>query len=486
MRLRTVLLLSLMVVAGNSYDAVRSLTLPEQDAGLLREAFRTAAACQLAEHLQLPMDYVPLYAKQGARCEAMPLRSLTAGQTHDLFTDERCQTPVSFRTTPWGEFCLNYVREDRLGDARNLAGQPAAWTLTPATRLPLPVETMLGHKQPFMQRLLYRQRESRQLLVTATGQRLQVRKGSGQCALEMRVFKRQPAATGLMPLLLFSGGGLQRKALHSLALQSRISRFTDAGFIVFIPFLRSISGGEGPEACRDASWQALTEDASDALQWVRQHGPGLGARAVQPALMAQGSGALLATWLSIYQPESISRTLLLYPLVDTASLLAMAQSGRYSHRSGINLLERLAGKPIMQIASADSVIQATSLLRLIRQRPAGILPRLHILHGTEDQRIPVQQSRALCSAWRGREALSVCGETLFLLEGAGHQLDYCVPGIACPAGNEQHRAMVRLVLKRARCWLKGELDETATDPERMCTGPAGATDTGVHRPVATR
>jgi len=471
MRLRLPLIL-LLLLAGNSCDAIRSLNLPEQDSFLLKEAMRSAAACQLGETVQVPMEYYPLYGKQGARCRAVALREIPEGESRALYSDSHCSQPVPFFQTPYGEFCQRYVRDDQLGDAADLLGAAPQWTLSPANRMPLPTQSMLGFRQPFMQRLLYREQLSHQTVLTESGQSLRVRKGTGQCVMEMRIFKRRVDEQQLMPLLLFPGGALQRKALHSLALQTRIASFTDSGFVVFLPFIRSISGGEGPEACRDASWQALTEDASAALEWVNRHAGDYGARAGTPALMAQGSGAMLATWLSVNRPSQVRRTLLLYPLVDTASLLNMIESGRYNHRSGINLLERLTGKTIDEVEAEDAAIRGTSLLSAIRQRPTGTLPPLHILHGTEDQRIPVQQSRLLCSAWRGQDALSVCGEMLFLLEGAGHQLDYCVPGFVCPAGNEQHRAMVRLVLKRARCWLKGELDENATDPERMCTGTA--------------
>ncbi|MBY4678822.1 alpha/beta hydrolase family protein [Marinobacterium arenosum] len=453
-RLASMLLLTaLLSGCGSMWQWV----LTDQEKRRLRVAAEDAAACQLSRAAQTPMLYQELYQWRGGFCERVEVRNEVLFERQQdrvqvqLYGDRFCRQPLPYRLTHYYEFCSDYAQSGRLGDASDLDGEPAPWTLDPASRLALPVEPLWFNHQPYMQRYRYVTRQVGETRRLPVDTELYLRRGSGECALEMRVFKRHPQAAGLKPLILFHSGGLQQRGLHSLALQSQVSLYTDQGFLVFMPFLRTLGDGDGPVECRDSDWAGVKADADSALQWVRRHASALGGNGDRPALMGAGSGGLLAGWLSLQRADQVAGTLLLYPFVDSADLLGMIKHGQYRESKGVKLLQLLTGRQDLdRLSPTDPLILDTSLAAQAGRLPSAGRPPLRIIHGERDRRIPLRQSQRLCQAWQP----AGCQEgQLIRIAEAGYQLDYCLLGVDCPAGDADSRQQVREALQQARRWL---------------------------------
>src|SRR5258706_7284476 len=74
------------------------------------------------------------------------------------------------------------------------------WTLAQGARIGVMAEPLTGKTIPVMKRVRYRE--------------------IGGCALEMGVYKKDPAATGLTPLLAFHGGRWPMQGLGLLAVEA--------------------------------------------------------------------------------------------------------------------------------------------------------------------------------------------------------------------------------------------------------------------------
>ena len=99
---------------------------------------------------------------------------------------------------------------------------------------------------------------------------------AGSCELEMRVYKKDIAATNLTPLLWIHGGAWKYRGAGFVGLESLVSNYTEDNFIVFAPFYRLAGNKDGNAECCNAPWTDLVADAEAALGWVKANGASAG------------------------------------------------------------------------------------------------------------------------------------------------------------------------------------------------------------------
>lgn len=441
------------------------LVITDEEKQRLRHAATTAAACQLSRTLQAPMLHEHLYTWNRGWCQAVPLQNehtfnQVAGNS-PLYSDLFCRKPIAFKQTPYFEFCTEYTSPERLG--QEPIPSPV-WTLNPAQRFRLPLLRQQWSRQPFMLRTHYKSVPvADEQSYAPLPQPLRIRRGSGECRLEMRIYKQSPHASGLKPLLIFHSGGWRKRGYHLLALESRISEFTEQGFMVFVPMNRMSGTGRVAAECGQASWRDLMEDAGSALSWVTEHAPRYGSDGSKPRVMGQGIGGMQVGWLLVDQPRAVGKVLLLYPMLDSGSLIQAFNEQRWRHPKSVNALQLLLNLPTLDGVDLDSeVVRLTSFIQRVNTEQQAY-PPLRILHGSRDRRILPQQSIAMCRAYGGHIAvedakgsgLYRCGNQgmLQLFAGADYHLDYCLEGIECPSGDMDSRLEVRDALQDATRWL---------------------------------
>lgn len=442
------------------------LVMTNDERRLLRYSAKNAAACQVTKYLQAPMAHKNLYQWQQGFCEAVPLRDeYRFGEDERsphrrYYTEIFCRTPIEFQFTRYHSFCNQYALPARLGNDTELV-QQQAWTLNPATRFRLPLLKQYGFDQPFMTARIYHRIEvSEAKNFSPENDPLLLRKGSGVCELQMRIYKADPISKGGKPMLMFHGGGGHQRGFHLLALESRISEYTDQGYTVYLPFYRLIGQGDTNVECSDAGWQEMKTDAEKALNWVKANQAEFGDRPNKVTLFAQGSGALLAGWLHTQHSESVEKSVMFYPVLDTANMRKDVLAG--NNLNARDLLERIFGEKLETVSNDNPVLLETSYWKKMSKTPE-LFPPLFMLHGLRDDRVPPNQTVGSCNALGGNankvpvETREIkCGDSkAYLLAGAEYHLDYCFTGVECPAGDEQSRNEVKQAIMESHKWLQG-------------------------------
>jgi len=171
--------------------------------------------CQQADKLMARMPVEPLYRREGDACIAVDPQRASAGS---YYADLSCRQVIDYSPVDLKSYCaaLN-GSEDSSADLL-LAEGVSPWSLSPATRLDIGVEPVGGNHQPFTARTIY--------------------KTVGECALEMRIYRRNLVGTDLEPLLMLHGGSWERRRNTLLGMESQISHYTEQGFVVFVPTYR--------------------------------------------------------------------------------------------------------------------------------------------------------------------------------------------------------------------------------------------------------
>ena len=464
-KITCLVIFSLMLTGCSHLSFYLDLIFTPEEKQLLRESAEDAAICQVSRHLQATMFHRDLYVWQEGSCEIAPLQDELwfgndqAAPVKRLYNDMFCRQAVNFQLTRYASFCNEYALSKRLGANQSLQ-ENQAWTLNPASRFRTPLLQQRRFLQPYMTTRGYSEVAVRQKRAFAPVQdQLNLKRGNGQCQLQMRIYKSQIDAQGLKPLLVFHGGGWHQRDFHALALESRIPEWTDQGFVVFMPFYR-LMGEEGTsQECSGANWYDVKQDAEAALQWVEQQQQEFGS-AGKVSLIAQGSGGMLAGWLLAQKPEKIHKAALFYPLLDSKAMLQALKQRDYP--DGRRGLERLLNASLSEIKPDNLTFQQTQLLNTFADINQT-LPPIRLLHGLQDERIPFSQSVAACAAISGKTpeiktttASYECGQSqLYLFAGGQYNLDYCFGTIECPAGNRKSRREISKILKDTNRWLKG-------------------------------
>lgn len=423
---------------------------------------RDSLLCWIGHPLLDKRAHHALYRPRNGDCVAVdPLRH-GAG---DYYSDESCHHLVHFQPARYLDFCREAVPHPPNGRLGNPAAWPEhaeAWTLWPATRLPMSVLALDRHAQPYMTRREYRRHPPRVA-------------GTAPCRLEMRIYSRRPDQTG-PALLLLHGGKWQYRSAGFLLAEAEIPLYTEQGFIIFLPAYRLIDGTDGNPECQGASWQDQVDDAEAALHWITQHGAEFSAQPGPVALIGGSSGAHLAMHLITRQPSRIRRALLLYPAIDFADFLTQSRAGYTPHRASVATIEQLFNTAFTDLRADSAEIVANSFPPLIARAPEHY-PPLFILHGMRDRLLPPRQSVRLCNALSGdpehgparedggdptlgiysrRYDCDARGSQLHLFAEGQHILEACMARIKCRAGGPASRQAIAETLSTAARWLGAE------------------------------
>ncbi len=468
-----VITLTLIGISGCSF--FKPNLRPENEHAL-RQLVSSATSCYATKLLIKDLPVTPLFSNESGQCVQADLER-EGLQT--LYTDNTCTgDTLPFQKTPFKEYCKEIIvpNSDRLGNAAVWAGKQQAWTLNPPSALNISVLSIGSNHQPYMLRTRYKtapvidvhkvdpEQENSPEVVSL--------RGYGQCDLEMRIFKKDPAATNLKPLLAIHGGGWALRSSPYIGFESELSHFTEKGFVVFAPFYRLSSMSNGNYECNHAPWEEIVSDAEDALAWVKENGAKYGANNGKIYVMGGSAGGHLAAWISIHRKEDIKRTLLLYPATDFESYVQLARDSEDSLRGEGTIKAFLDIEDIDTIDTNSYAVRANSFPRYVEQDPASY-PPMTFIHGVSDTLVPSSQSVRLCNAYSGdadngpavndggdpssgtfsKEYSCGTDGKLFLIAEAEHTLDACIKHINCPTGSENSQQAAREAISKAIDWL---------------------------------
>jgi acetyl esterase/lipase len=436
-----------------------------------------------------------------------------------MLTMNRAATPVPYRTTTRSDFCANIDNKSWLGNAEPAVSgytNQDSWTLTPATSFNLSVVAPIASNyQPYMQRVQYRAISGitsgtrTEINYTAYGAAMSacysaghgtcnnppninnyttttpIPRGNGTCKLEMRVYKKDVAQTGLKPLLAIHGGSWKYRGLAFYGMESQISQFTEQGFVVFAPFYRLTGDMDGNVECNNATGEQIVSDVDAALTWVQNNKTTYGVSSYEKVrLFGQSAGAHLSGYLLTHRATEVQKALLMYPPTDARDYIVnyqayttnQAYSSEYAHAFGgqgekavEGYLSPVGGQAVSlrDVDPNSTLVANNSFPTMVASSPA-YYPPVYLVHGKVDQLVPAINSVRLCNAYTGnpssgnantagtapRQAF-VCGPSrVDLLQEANHGLEICLPPIRCEAGSSTSAlAAATQALSEARAWL---------------------------------
>lgn len=132
-----------------------------------------------------------------------------------------------------------------------------------------------------------------------------------------------------------------------------------------------------------AHWPAQAEDVASVLKWMRGHAGDLGIDGQRIALLGGSAGGHLAAWIA-RDPDPKKRPNLLIVLWGPWDLERLPEGGPDWVRPSVAAL--LNGRPARE---------ASPLFHL-----ADGMPPTLIVHGVDDEIVPIDQSRRACAALR--------------------------------------------------------------------------------------
>lgn len=452
----------------------------------LQDIFESVVACALVEPLLADMPVQSLYFQNDDGCQA----SAPDESTQQFFSDDSCETPVSFAATPMLEYCGLLLDKETLGEGAGI--NPLQWTLSPGSRLDVGARSLEGVAQPYLQRQIY------QTIDTA----------GGTCELEMRVYAGSPVpdSQGNSPsLLALHGGSWSARGFGFFGLELTIPHYVQQGFVVYAPFYRLLSDAEGSAACNQSDIESIVNDADAALDWVQENAAVYGS-SPRPVVFGQSAGAHLATSLLVNRANDVNGAILLYPPTDFTDFALRAQQGFYSSEQGLGILERLIGVVADDVdISASPVPENSFPIRIVEQ---GIkVPPVMMIHGMRDTLVEPRQSVRLCDALSEQTLLAVdeevenfpglrqvltCGEQgsseVHLIAEGQHALDVCLAEFAlatdfCPSGSAASRVEVSLAIEEAVAFAHQQAIADASD--EPSPDPAEEQDTDNASPSVT-
>ena len=444
----------------------------------LRDFATAVASCGLMQNAWVNQPVTTVFQEIEGQCRAVDSQQVSASA--ELYTDEACTRKFLFSPMRWVDYCSETLDSRRLGNASIPQSPGSSWQQSPGTRLAFSVASIDAYHQPWMTRRNYKKVDA----------------GAGTCALEMRIYKQDIAATGLKPMMAFHGGSWSSRVLGFVGLESMISHYTEAGYAVFVPFYRLTDTKEGTTACHGVTGVEIGEDVNDALAWVSQHAAEFGATG-PVSLFGQSAGAYLALSLAYHHPQQVANALLMYPPTDFARMIEQIHSGELppKTRQGQKAIEQFLGRSLAESSVTDTDVIANSLPSLINITPQN-MPPLFIIHGAADEVVPVDQSLRLCRALSGQlgsdgELLrldrsplrqkiqcSENGSQLHIIEQGDHALDACLFSLICPAGDTQSQQVVADSMREARRWLATHTRNLPESVKVLAEAAEAAPETG--------
>jgi len=436
-----------------------------------------------------------------------------------MLTMNRAATPVPYRTTSRSDFCANIDNKSWLGNAEpTVSGytNQDSWTLTPSTSFNLSaVAPIANNYQPYMQRVQYRaisgiSNGTRTVIDTvAYGAAMSacysaghgtcsnppninnytttttIPRGTGTCKLEMRVYKKDVAQSGLKPLLAIHGGSWKYRGLAFYGMESQISQFTEQGFVVFAPFYRLTGDMDGNVECNGATGEQIVADVDAALTWVQNYKTSYGVPSYEKVrLFGQSAGAHLSGYLLTHRATEVQKALLMYPPTDARDYIVnyqafttgQAYSSEYAYAFGgqgekavEGYLSTVGGQSVSlkDVDPNSTLVQNNSFPAIVASSPS-YYPPVYMVHGKVDQLVPAINSVRMCNAYTGnpssgnattagtapRQAYNCGLSHVDLLQEANHGLEICLPPIRCEAGSSPAGlAVATQSLIDARAWL---------------------------------
>jgi acetyl esterase/lipase len=428
--------------------------------------------CEAAGLLQTSLQHSPVYTLDNNGCEEIPDTQLAQGEFDNdmVYTDPQCQLSLDFTSTSDSEYCDYVLDTERLGNAEADALSLGQWTLSPGTRFDIGALPLAGLRQPFTQRLSYKE----------------VSTAQGVCSLEMRIHTLTPNAAlesnsvnpVLKPLIGFHGGSWQRRSSGALGIEAIATHFANEGYVVFAPFYRLIDTDEGNAACNDASLTDVLEDASDALDWVMENAERYGASG-KPAVFGQSAGGHMSAVLAVERPDDVDAAVLFYAPVDFTDFAQQILNGEIDSETAQGILETVVRQTIDTLDITAPVITRNTLTTRILDEQVAT-PPFFMLHGMRDDVLPFSQSVRMCNALAGdpdsgpaSEALESfaddpfkrivnCGfdgSELHLITEGKHALDLCITPQLCLAGSPISASRTGDSIQRMLDWL----DEVRVD-----------------------
>ena len=465
----------------NNWTQVLTYVLTDNKAGLA-QLFSPQALCPVLEKLKATMQSGALYSTASGACIAVDARNPGTGP---FYATPRCNIQINFQPENFAAFCREaladrpnpYLGNPAQWPASNVEVDPLStlpsvsskWSLSSAAQLAVGVEPISSNHIPFMKRINFRQ--------------------VGNCALEMRVYKKDIAATNLTPLLWMHGGAWTYRSAGLLGMESLISNYTEDDFVVFAPFYRLVGDKDANAECRNVAWQDTVSDVEAALTWVKANGASLGANTRDKiAVTGQSVGAHLAGWLMTHRANDVSRGLLAYPPTDFIDFFKRLQgvggdsfpplsdraNTSYDPSAAQGIVETFlqlpnGGARAVDLRNPPLYLVENSFAQKIAGAAADY-PAAFILHGTRDSLLTYTQSQVLCQAYGGvvnvdwsatadLRAIFACGarSQLHLFKEAEHAFELCpfpTSGSTCRAGSSKGAALLAHSLQQGRRWLQ--------------------------------
>ena len=470
--------LSLGYLRVKRVELLAALVTGDDDA--LQNLLSSAAQCEAAGLLQVPLLPAPLYQITDNGCELLSTGQAVGDDSVDgnaadvntllyndeqFYNDAQCQSRIDFQSSSDVSFCEYALDTERLGNAASNVPPLDRWTFSTGTRFDIGALSLTERVQPITQRVSYKKVDTSQ----------------GECALEMRIHTIAPeaiapsqdgATTELRPLIAFHGGSWQRRSSGALGIEAVATQFANEGYVVFAPFYRLIDVTEGNAACNDASLSDVLDDAHDALDWVVSNAARYGASG-KPVVFGQSAGGHLSGVLAVERPDEIASAVLFYAPTDFTDFAEQILNGEVDSVTGQQILETVVDQTLDSIDTNAPLIRRNTLTERIVDE--GIVtPPLFLLHGMKDTVLPFRQSVRLCDALagdpdNGAAADAVAGQAsdplrrvvgcgfdaseLHLITEGEHALDLCIAEELCLSGSPDSAARTADSVQRMLDWL---------------------------------
>jgi len=432
--------LSLGYLRVKRVELLAALVTGDDDA--LQNLLSSAAQCEAAGLLQVPLLPAPLYQITGNGCELLSTGQAVADDLVDgnaadvntllyndeqFYNDAQCQSLIDFQSSADVSFCEYALDTERLGNAASNVPPLDRWTFSTGTRFDIGALSLTERVQPITQRVSYKKVDTAQ----------------GECALEMRIHA-------------FHGGSWQRRSSGALGIEAVATQFANEGYA----------------ACNDASLSDVLDDAHDAFDWVVSNAARYGASG-KPVVFGQSAGGHLSGVLAVERPDEIASAVLFYAPTDFTDFAAQILNGEVDSVTGQQILETVVDQTLDSIDTNAPLIRRNTLTERIVAE-AIVTPPLFLLHGMNDTVLPFRQSVRLCDALagdpdNGAAADAVAGQAsdplrrvvgcgfdaseLHLITEGEHALDLCIAEELCLAGSPDSAAKTADSVRRMLDWL---------------------------------
>lgn len=459
--------LSAEFLSDNRLEIIAALIFEDDDR--IDDILESAALCEIARVLQSDLPVTAAYEWRDGSCL---IADQNAAGTH--FSDAGCTRSFEYYPTGFSEFCATALDAQRLGNAQSNSFELQRWSLSPGTRFDLGALPLEGKNQPYVQRVNYKNAQG----------------VNGNCALEMRIYKVNPNAGNLKPLIAFHGGSWQNRGTGFLGIENMATQFVDQGFVVFAPFYRLLHDSDGTDECHNASFDQLLSDVRDSLVWVQQNGETFGASG-KPVVFGQSAGGHLAAYLAVKQPTKVERAVLFYAPTDFTDFGGQILSEEYTNETGLRIMQRVTGLPPGEFDLQNATVIDNTFPAVVAAQPENY-PPMYLLHGESDSLVPSRQSVRMCNGLFGDvengpvpyniNTASVSrsfdcddrGSQLHLIAEGEHTLDLCISDELCAAGSPESAAATAEAIESMLVWAAADsLDSSSNSQPRGGGGVFG-------------